>query len=36
MLVKTYGTAIHGIDAIIITIEVNISQGKKFLPRWPA
>ena len=30
MLVKTYGTAIHGIDAIIITIEVNISQGKKF------
>lgn len=30
MLVKTFGTAIHGIDAIIITIEVNISQGKKF------
>lgn len=30
MLVKTYGTAIHGIDAIIITIEVNISQGKNF------
>ena len=30
MLVKTYGSAIHGIDAIIITIEVNISQGKKF------
>jgi len=30
MLVKTYGTAIHGIDAIIITIEVNVSQGKKF------
>ncbi len=30
MLIKTYGTAIHGIDAIIITIEVNISQGKKF------
>ncbi len=30
MLVKTTGTAIHGIDAIIITIEVNISQGKKF------
>ncbi len=30
MLVKTYGTAIHGIDAIIITIEVNISQGSKF------
>ena len=30
MLVKTYGTAIHGIDAIIITIEVNVSQGNKF------
>jgi len=30
MLVKTYGTAIHGIDAIIITIEVNISLGSKF------
>ncbi len=30
MLVKTYGSAIHGIDAIIITIEVNISSGSKF------
>lgn len=30
MLIKSYGTAIHGIDAIIITIEVNISQGKNF------
>jgi magnesium chelatase family protein len=30
MLVKTYGSAIHGIDAILITIEVNVSQGKKF------
>ena len=30
MLVKTYGSAIHGIDAIMITIEVNISQGGKF------
>lgn len=30
MFVKTFGSAIHGIDAIIITIEVNISQGKKF------
>jgi len=30
MLVKTYGSAIHGIDAIMITIEVNISQGIKF------
>jgi magnesium chelatase family protein len=30
MLVKTYGSAIHGVDAILITIEVNISQGKNF------
>lgn len=27
MLVKTYGSAVHGIDAITITIEVNISPG---------
>ncbi len=30
MLVKTYGSAIHGVDAILITIEVNVSQGKNF------
>ena len=30
MLVKTYGSAIHGIDALLITIEVNVSQGSKF------
>jgi len=30
MLVKTYGAAIFGIDATIITVEVNISQGMKF------
>ncbi len=30
MLVKTYGSAIFGIDAIIITIEVNVGQGSKF------
>lgn len=30
MLVKTFGSAIHGIDAILITIEVNISSGIKF------
>ncbi len=27
MLVKTFGAALHGIDAIKITIEVNISKG---------
>jgi len=27
MLVKTYGSAVHGIDALTITIEVNISAG---------
>ncbi|MBN2485336.1 MAG: YifB family Mg chelatase-like AAA ATPase [Bacteroidales bacterium] len=30
MLVKTYGSAVFGIDAEIITIEVNVSQGSKF------
>jgi len=30
MLVKTYGSAIYGIDAMIITIEVNVGQGSKF------
>lgn len=30
MLVKTFGSAVSGIDATIITIEVNISQGVNF------
>lgn len=30
MLVKTFGSAIQGVDAMLITIEVNVSQGKKF------
>lgn len=30
MLVKTFGAAVQGIDAIVITIEVNVSQGIKF------
>ncbi|MDP2721721.1 MAG: YifB family Mg chelatase-like AAA ATPase [Bacteroidales bacterium] len=30
MLVKTYGSAIQGIDALIITVEVNIGKGRKF------
>ena len=30
MLVKTYGSTIHGIDAIAITVEVNIDQGVNF------
>jgi magnesium chelatase family protein len=30
MLVKTYGCAVCGIDAIKITVEVNLVQGKKF------
>ncbi len=30
MLVKTYGSAIQGIDAMVITIEVNIGKGRKF------
>ncbi len=30
MLIKTFGSAIHGIDALLITIEVNVGQGSKF------
>lgn len=30
MLVKTYGSAVHGVDARTITIEVNISDGIKY------
>ena len=30
MLVKTYGSAVYGVDAEIITIEVNASRGAKF------
>jgi len=28
LLVKTFGSAVYGIEAITITIEVNISSGK--------
>jgi magnesium chelatase family protein len=31
MLVKTYGSAIHGVSAITITVEVNIGKGINFL-----
>jgi len=30
MFVKTFGSAIYGIDAIIITVEVNVGRGTKF------
>lgn len=30
MLIKTYGSAVHGVEAITITIEVNVGQGTKF------
>lgn len=30
MLVKTYGSTLLGIDAITITVEVNVGQGSKF------
>jgi len=30
MLVKTYGSAVYGIKATSITIEVNVSQGINF------
>lgn len=31
MLIKTYGSAIQGVDAILITIEVNVDRGINFL-----
>ena len=30
MLVKTFGSAVYGVDARTITVEVNISQGAKY------
>lgn len=30
MLVKVFGAAVHGVDATIVTIEVNTSRGVKF------
>ncbi|MFC2086273.1 YifB family Mg chelatase-like AAA ATPase [Bacteroidota bacterium] len=30
MLVKTYGSAVFGIEATIITVEVNVTQGAKY------
>ncbi len=30
MLAKSYGSAVHGVDASTITIEVNVGQGTKF------
>ena len=30
MLVKTYGCAVYGIEALTITVEVNVARGIKF------
>ena len=30
MLVKTYGSAVYGVNALTITIEVNVTGGQKF------
>ena len=30
MLVKTYGSAVYGVDALTITIEVSIVSGTKY------
>ena len=30
MLVKTYGSAVYGVEAISITVEVNMDSGAKF------
>ena len=31
MLVKTFGSSVHGINAITITIEVNVTHGIRFI-----
>ena len=31
MLIKIFGAAVHGIEATLITIEVNCSKGIKFM-----
>ncbi len=31
MLVKTFGSAVQGVDALTITVEVNVGQGVNFL-----
>ena len=30
MLVKTYGSAVYGVEALTITVEVNVTSGQKF------
>ena len=30
MVAKTFGSAVHGVDAKTITVEVNVTQGRKF------
>ena len=30
MLVKTFGSAVYGVEAITITIEVNVSAGQGY------
>jgi magnesium chelatase family protein len=30
MVSKTFGSAVHGVDARTITVEVNVTQGKQF------
>ena len=30
MVVKTYGSAVHGVDAFTITVEISIGQGTKY------
>ncbi len=31
MLVKTFGSTVYGVNAITITVEVNIGQGAKYV-----
>ncbi len=36
MIALTYGSSVYGVDANLITIEVNVTQGTKFFYGWLA
>jgi len=36
MVAKTFGSAVHGVDARTITVEVKRDPGPEILDEWPA
>jgi len=35
MLAKTFGSSVYGVQASLITIEVNVTKGTEFVPHFP-